>query len=114
MGKIVYNSSVQTGSFLKDVELESVVLDNARLDYSDAVLYNYNKSANTFFAVAINSTRAASSKDGITWTLRTLPARANWRSVTYGNNTFVAVAYDNSTTAASSTDGITWTLRTLP
>jgi hypothetical protein len=67
----------------------------------------------TFVAVSSNSSTAASSTDGITWTERTLPSSGNWFSVTYGNNTFVAVVY-YSTSAASSTDGITWTARTLP
>ena len=43
----------------------------------------------------------------------TLPSSATWKSVTYGNGKFVAVA-SSSTTAAYSTDGITWTAATLP
>ena len=50
---------------------------------------------------------------GSTWTARTLPSSAGCGSVTYGDNEFVAVAY-NSSTAATSPDGITWTVRTLP
>ncbi len=50
---------------------------------------------------------------GSTWTARALPSSANWRSVTYGNGVFVAVAYGSSS-AATSPDGITWTARTLP
>ena len=66
-----------------------------------------------FVAVSNNTTTAASSTDGITWTLRTLPALVAWYSVTYGNGVFAAIS-NGTTTAASSTDGITWTLRTLP
>ena len=72
---------------------------------------------NTFVAVAYSSTSAASSTDGITWTLRTLPTSINWQSVTYGNNTFVAVSgqfQEYQPYAATSTDGITWTARTIP
>jgi hypothetical protein len=58
------------------------------------------------------SSTAASSTDGITWTLGTLPEYSSWNSVTYGNNTFVAIGSPGS--VASSTDGATWTLRTLP
>ena len=71
-------------------------------------------------AISANtSTTAASSTDGITWSLRTLPVGANWTRVVYGNGIFVALGAGpnmpaNSTTAASSTDGITWSLRTLP
>ena len=67
-----------------------------------------------FVAVAQITTSAASSTDGITWTLRTMPNTSSWDGVTYGNGTFVAVALNNTTLAASSTDGITWTLRTMP
>jgi hypothetical protein len=55
----------------------------------------------------------ARSTNGTTWTVTTLPSGSTWRSVTYGNDTFVAIGQDSST-ATSSTDGITWTQRTLP
>ena len=51
---------------------------------------------------------------GALWTQRTLPASANWTSVTYGNGVFVAVAGSPATIAATSTDGVSWTQRTLP
>ena len=38
---------------------------------------------------------------GVLWTQRTLPASADWQSVTYGNGVFVAVAR-SSTIAATS------------
>jgi hypothetical protein len=71
---------------------------------------------NTFVAVSQGSptsTTAATSTNGITWTLSTLPAAATWRKVSFGNNIFVAVA-SYITSAATSTNGITWTLSTLP
>ena len=70
----------------------------------------------TFVAIAQNSTIAATSYDGITWTQRTLPVSAPWIFVTYGNGTFVAIAGGTSlsTIAATSPDGITWTQRVLP
>ena len=71
------------------------------------VLENYS------VAVAYNTSIAAYSTDGITWTQSTLPASALWRSVTHGDGKFVAVAY-NSATSAYSTDGITWTQTTMP
>ena len=52
-------------------------------------------------------------ESGFQATQRTLPATANWYSVTYGNGQFVAVTYSNNI-AATSPDGITWTQRTLP
>ena len=60
-----------------------------------------------------NSTKAAYSEDGVTWTATTMPNNASWQSVTYGNGKFVAVA-DHSYTAAYSEDGIAWTKTTLP
>ena len=42
-----------------------------------------------------------------------LPSSTTWRSVTYGNGKFVAVASD-SDKAVYSTDGINWTETTLP
>ena len=61
-----------------------------------------------FVVVARNSTIAAYSTDGITWTQATLPISKNWSSVCYGNGKFVAVA-SNTDIAAYSTDSITWT-----
>jgi len=54
-----------------------------------------------------------SSLTNLTWIETTLPSSANWKSVTYGNGKFVAVAYD-SDIAAYSTDGINWTESTMP
>lgn len=47
------------------------------------------------------------------WTDNTMSATANWQSVAWGNNLYVAVASGGSV-AASSPDGATWTARTLP
>ena len=47
------------------------------------------------------------------WKENTLPAYRNWKSVTYGNGKYVAVAWD-SDKGAYSTDGITWTEMGLP
>ena len=65
-----------------------------------------------FVATAFNSTVAAYSTDGITWTQTTMPAKAEWRGLHYANGKFVAVA--NGTIAAYSTDGINWTQTTMP
>ena len=47
------------------------------------------------------------------WKQNTLPASKDWQSVTYGNDKFVAVAF-NSSVGAYSTDGITWTEMSMP
>jgi hypothetical protein len=50
---------------------------------------------------------------GLSWTLRTSAADNDWRSVTYGNGLFVAVATTGTgDRVMTSPDGITWTLRT--
>lgn len=82
----------------------------------------------TIYSVAFNATDAAgnaattvtstnvtySASPGAGWsTTNGLPASASWKSVTFGNGVFVAVA-SGGTMAASSPDGITWTARTLP
>jgi hypothetical protein len=67
----------------------------------------------TFVAVALNSSIATTSTDGITWTQRTLPGSLLWNAVTYGNGLFVAIA-GSYAVAATSADGVTWTQRTLP
>jgi hypothetical protein len=67
-----------------------------------------------FVAVAaVNSVNAASSTDGITWNLRTMPAVRSWFGTSYGNGVFCALGY-NTTSAAYSTNGTTWTLTTMP
>ena len=52
------------------------------------------------------------STDGITWTT---PAVENseWRSITFGNGIFVAVALSGTNRVMRSTDGVTWTATTL-
>lgn len=61
-----------------------------------------------FVAVRFGSSAAAYSDDGVTWNATTLPASANWISVTANRNgQYVAIASD-STTVAVSNDGIFW------
>jgi hypothetical protein len=70
-----------------------------------------------FCAVAgygVNTTHAAISTDGVTWTAQTMPASAIWGAIAWNGTVFCAVAY-GTTIAATSTDGINWDLRsTLP
>jgi hypothetical protein len=64
--------------------------------------------------------QAATSPDGITWTIRSTPlitgfpaSGVPWRDIAYGNGTYVAVAQGNtlggSPQIMTSPDGITWT-----
>lgn len=47
------------------------------------------------------------------WKENTLPANTDWKSVTYGDGKYVAVAFD-SDKGAYSTDGISWTEMSMP
>ena len=47
------------------------------------------------------------------WKQNTLPANTDWKSVTYGDGKYVAVAF-NSDKGAYSTDGINWTEMSMP
>lgn len=69
--------------------------------------------AGVWVAISFNSTQAASSANGTTWTSRTLPAIRSWQSVTFGNGRFVATA-TSTQFGAYSLDGITWTEMQLP
>lgn len=66
-----------------------------------------------FVAIRRNSSVAASSSDGITWTARTMPASRLWNSVCYGQGKFVAVSSNNNNFAYSF-NGISWTLGSFP
>lgn len=59
-----------------------------------------------FVAVASGSALAATSSDGLSWTLRTLPESASWHDITFGE-AFVAVASDLGS-CITSNDGIAW------
>ena len=48
---------------------------------------------------------------GAVWTARSAAEANLWRSVTYGNGTFVAVASNGTNEVMTSTDGVTWTAR---
>ena len=45
---------------------------------------------------------------------RATPEANSWRSVTYGNGQFVAVAHNGSNQVMTSTDGVSWTQRAAP
>jgi hypothetical protein len=70
---------------------------------------------NRFVAVRRGPSNAAAySEDGINWTASTLPASADWVSVTFGEGRFVAISND-TTDVAISLDGEVWDIvGTLP
>jgi hypothetical protein len=76
--------------------------------------------ANVFVVISdnsengINGTVYARSDDGgVSWVTYGMPAYADWGSITFGKNKFVAIAI-NSDKVATSEDGISWTLGTMP
>ncbi len=120
-GHIIFGSSAgkigelgATGDWVNyNLAYKSVLFDSPRTLPANTTWRSVTYGNGLFVAVATNSTIAATSPDGITWTQRTLPTNVSWISVTYGNGLFVAIA-TSSTIAATSPDGITWTQRTLP
>ena len=58
------------------------------------------------------ATSTPASADASPWTARTAAEANSWRSVTYGNGTFVAVAGNGTSRVMTSPDGVTWTART--
>lgn len=60
-----------------------------------------------FVADGGSSAYVATSPDGVTWTLRTMPSTKNWR-VEYDGTNFLASDVGSTTSIASSTDGVTW------
>ena len=70
-----------------------------------------------FGGKATTSTTVNTTLLAANWTngssIKSLPVSANWKSVTYGNGRFVAIA-KGTEIAAYSDDGITWTQNTLP
>jgi hypothetical protein len=70
--------------------------------------------ANNLF-VGVGNGVIMTSLDGITWTQRTSPVSNDWRSVTYGNGLFVAVAATGSgDRVITSSDGINWIVSLTP
>src|SRR5690606_28172846 len=52
---------------------------------------------------------------GVSWVGHSAISGKSWRSVTYGNGLFVAVALNGGTSAVmTSPDGVNWTSRTTP
>lgn len=70
------------------------------------------KDTTLIVAFKYASSSAATTKDGITWTSRSLPSTQNWYGAASNGTTMVVQS--DTTTAATSTDGITWTSQTSP
>lgn len=88
-------SEPATGSSLEAI--------SASRKWSDVAFGN-----NTFVAVALGSSNAATSTSGSTWTTRNMPSPStDWTSVAYGAGKFVAVS-SSGRVAYSQNNGSTW------
>jgi len=111
----VYSAPQNKTAYVKKIAITNNTASSGTFDIS---LHEnkYMQGGNLFVAFNSNtsSTTAASSTDGITWTLRTLPAFAPTSAV-YGNGKFLGVGNypGGATTIISSTNGITWTTSNL-
>lgn len=72
-----------------------------------AVVLNFCYGNGLFVADGGSSASVATSPDGVTWTLRTMPSTKNWR-VEYDGTNFLASDVGSTTSIASSVDGVTW------
>lgn len=59
-------------------------------------------------------TQAAYSEDGVNWTEVTLPIRAGWNAIAFGNGKFVITDWTNHRYVLYSEDGENWTQATIP
>ena len=82
----------------------SWVLSSSQLP-SSATWTRISYGHGLFFAVASGGTTAATSPDGINWTVRAMPSSSNWNSVVFGNINkrplWVALSNTSGTVAAS-------------
>jgi hypothetical protein len=109
---VILESSGSTGVYSSDGETwqDFTILPGS------AGIGDWNNLAtgnNRFIAIRRDSSVAASSLDGVTWTERIMPASRQWNAVVYGGDRFVAIA-GNLNAAAYSLDGQTWIASTMP
>ena len=93
-------------SILEDISLPEY---STLLSAANSLLYGNGLFIASYST--LDTDKISTSPDGVTWTLRTLPAAKKWRVSTNTTDKFIASATDE-TTVASSTDGITWNLAT--
>ena len=63
-----------------------------------------------FCAIMQNSAVSATSPDGVSWTLGTMPSSSWWGSLAWNGTVFCAVCNSSANFTATSTDGLSWTL----
>ena len=106
-------SSLSNGTGVLDIvdnTGDNFMPDDDSLAFPSAVLgVAANQVDDTAYFVTDSSAAAA----GVVWTTRTSAASNSWNSVTWGDDTFVAVSSDGTgNRVMTSPDGINWTTRT--
>ncbi len=87
------------------------------LDYSETTTYTGTTtlSGNMTGSSAFNDITIDAPQlfvpDGANWTAQNQSENSTWSAITYGNGTFVALAYTGTNRVMTSPDGITWTSR---
>ena len=82
---------------------------NSILDFS----YEGIAQSGYFISTADSGNTYVYSLNGVNWTTSSFPLAGNYKSLTWGENTFVTIAYGTDR-AYTSTNGINWTQRTMP
>ena len=98
-GQIVTGTGLPAGTTVTNVNT-----GNGTITVSNA--FTTQGSGNYLFYSTVGSA-AAYSLNGSSWTASTLPSSTNWTSITFGQQTFVAVS-STSATPAYSANGSTW------
>lgn len=88
--------------------IENAMVDAGLASPSQQIIWG-----NSLFIVSAFGSlgNVATSPDGVTWTLRTMPSSAAWNIGTDGTSKFVATV-PGATTTAKSTDGMAWSSAT--
>lgn len=98
-----------------ELELNLPITYKVRTDWK-AIAYG-GSGGTTYVALSQNYSDicATSTDNGVTWTKRSMPFKAEWSAICWGatSGRFVAVCR-NSNLCATSPDGITWTIQYLP
>ena len=85
---------------------------NTQSSVSSVSVINNSNSSGSYKLGVVKAADVATSTEDISLDVE-LPVSEDWFSITYGDDTFVAIAY-YSDAAAYSTNGITWTQTTMP
>ena len=90
----------------------ATVTPSSATTFADSFTLRTDKATANVSQVLVNLASGAKN-DGVTWSTQTSAADNSWKSVTYGNGLFVAVAYSGTgNRVMTSFDGLTWTSRT--